>query len=97
MLNRLLALDAFLARDLVRPFQWIANAFVLLLTMVGLMVGLALMGQSVVIGLFVILLTVSLGGALFLGVRLAAESVIAIARMHERFVGGGPNDPIPPP
>lgn len=97
MLNRLLALDAFLARDLVRPFQWIANAFVLLLTMVGLMVGLAMMGQSFVIGLFVILLTVGLGGTLFLGVRLAAETVIAVARMHERFVGGGPNDPIPPP
>ena len=97
MLNRLLALDSFLARDLARPFQLVANAFVLLLTMVGLMVGLALMGQSVVIGLFVILLTLALGGALFLGVRLAAESAIAVARMHERFVGGGPNDPIPPP
>ena len=97
MLPRLLALDAFLVRDLVRPFHLVANAFVLLLTMVGLMVGLALMAQSFVIGLFVILLALTLGGAVFLGVRLAAESAIAIARMHERFVGGGPNDPIPPP
>ncbi len=97
ILPRLLVLDAFLAPELVRPFHLVANAFAVLLTMSGLMLGLALMAQSFLIGLFVTLLTLCLGGALVLGIRLAAESAIAVARMHERFVGGGPNDPIPPP
>jgi hypothetical protein len=97
MISKLLALDEFLTRDLVRPFYWIASAFTLVLTASGLLIAFATMVQSVVVGLLLLLVSLTLGGALFLGVRLAAESVIAVSRMHERFIGGNPGDPIPPP
>lgn len=96
MFPKLLVLDEFLSRDLVRPFHLAASVFALLFTAAGWMLGLALMIQSFLLGLFIVLLTTAFGGALFLGVRLAAESVIAVARMHERFIGGNPGDPIPP-
>jgi len=96
MFPKLLVLDEFLSRDLVRPFHLVASAFALLFAAAGCLIGVALMVQSFLIGLFVVLLSAALGGALFLGVRLAAEAVISIARMHERFIGGNPGDPIPP-
>jgi hypothetical protein len=96
MFPKLLALDEFLSRDLVRPFHLVASVFALLLAAAGCLIGFALMVQSFLLGLFVVLLSAALGGALFLGVRLAAEAVISIGRMHERFIGGRPGDPIPP-
>lgn len=96
MLSKLLTLDEFMARKLVRPFHLVASAFALLLTASGLMVGIAAMMQSFVVGLFLILSSASLVAALFLGARLLAETVIAVSRMHERFIGGKPGDPVPP-
>lgn len=96
MFAKLLTLDRFIARDLVRTFHLVASAFTLLLTASGVLIGIVTMVQSFPIGLFVVLLSAALGGALFLGIRLAAETVIAVARMHERFIGGNPGDPIPP-
>ena len=94
---KLLSLDVFLGREFVRPFHLAASALALMLTASGLLIGLALMAQSFVIGLFVALTMAALGVSLLLGARLLAEIYIATSRMHERFIGGEPRDPIPPP
>ena len=95
MLDRLLALDTFLAPRLVRPFYLIGAALALLWGLSGFLVGLVLLVQVPWAGLFVITFALISALLLFLGVRLFAEGLIATFRMHARFVGGGPRDPIP--
>ena len=95
MFARLLALDAFLAPRLLRPFYLIGTALALLWGLSGFLVGLVLLVQVPWAGLFVITFALTSAALLFLGVRLFTEGLIATLRMHARFVGGGPSDPIP--
>ncbi|MER2605713.1 MAG: DUF4282 domain-containing protein [Siculibacillus sp.] len=95
MYAKLLTLDVFTAPDLVRPFYIAGSVLALLLAGIGVLVGLAAMVQAPLVGLLVVILSGAIGAVLFLAVRLAAETVIAVFRMHARFVGGNPRDPIP--
>jgi len=95
MLDRLLALDTFLAPKLLRPFYLIGAALALLWGLSGFLVGLVLLVQVPWAGVFTITFAVLSAGLVFLGVRLFAEAMIATLRMHARFVGGEPKDPIP--
>lgn len=95
MFARLSTLDAFFAPRLVRPFYLIGGLVALLWGMVGLLLGLMLLLQMPWLGLLVMVFALATAVLLFLAVRLLAESVTAVFRMHGRFVGGGPNDPIP--
>lgn len=92
---KLTTLDEFLLPHLVRPFYLVGSAFALLLAGIGLLVGLAALATSPVIGLMTMVLTLTAAAALFLGVRLAAETMLAVHRVHQRFVGGHPRDPVP--
>ena len=95
MYARLMALDAFLAPKLLRPFDLIGCFSALLWGMVGFLLGLVLLVQVPWVGLLVIIFSLASASLLFLAVRLIAEGMIATLRMHARFVGGGPGDPIP--
>lgn len=95
MVSKFMVLDAFLAPRLLRPFYLIGLALALLWGLVGLMFGLALSVQMPLLGMLIIVFALVSALLLALAVRLVAESVIATLRMHARFVGGGPNDPIP--
>jgi len=95
MFAHLFALDAFLAPRLLRPFYLIGAALALLWGLSGFLVGLVLLVQVPWAGLFTITFSLLSAALLFLGVRLFAETTIATLRMHARFVGGGPRDPIP--
>ena len=95
MYAKLLDLDAFLAPRLLRPFYLISVALALLWGLSGFLVGLVLLIQVPWAGLFTITFSLTSAALLFLAVRLFAEGLIATLRMHARFVGGGPGDPIP--
>lgn len=95
MLDRFLALDAFLAPRLVRPFYLIGCGLALLWGMVGLLFGLILLVQVPWAGLLLVTFALMSSALGVLACRLAAEAMIAQLRMHARFVGGGPLDPIP--
>lgn len=93
--DRFLSLDEFITPDLMRPFYLLAIALAALTGLVGALGGLLTMLASPIGGLFTVLLSV--GGALvaILGIRMGFEAYIAIMRLHARFVGGHPADPIP--
>ncbi|WP_333824474.1 DUF4282 domain-containing protein [Pinisolibacter sp.] len=95
MFDQLLALDAFLAPRLIRPFYLIGAALALLWGLSGFLVGLVLLVQIPWAGVFTITFSLLSALLLFLGVRLFAEGLVATLRMHTRFVGGNPRDPIP--
>lgn len=95
MYAQLFALDAFLAPKLLRPFYLIGMALALLWGLSGFLVGLVLLLQVPWAGLLTIAFSLGSAALLFLGVRLLAEGLIATLRMHARFVGGSPGDPIP--
>jgi hypothetical protein len=95
LLSQLGSLDAFLVERLIRPFHVLGSALAVLVAVVGWLSGLAMLGQLPIAGLVVIAVTTLLAGLVFIGVRIVAEAVIAVFRMHARFVGGGPWDRIP--
>lgn len=95
MFAKLTALDAFLAPRLLRPFYLIGSLLALLWGLSGFFLGIVLLVQTPLLGLLAIVFALASGLLLFLTVRFVAEGMIAVLRMHARFVGGGPNDPIP--
>lgn len=95
MLSQLGSLDTFLVERLIRPFHILGSAFAVLLAVVGWLSGLAMLVQLPMVGLLVIAVTTLIAGLVFIGVRLVAETVIAVFRMHARFIGGGPWDKVP--
>lgn len=95
MFAKLSALDTFLAPSLIRPFYLLGSLLALLWGLVGFLFGLVALVQAPWLGLLVIVFGLGSAGLLFLAVRLIAEGMIAVLRIHARFVGGGPGDPIP--
>ena len=95
MFAQFAALDAFLAPRLVRPFYLLGLALALLWTLIGLFASLVLLVQLPLLGVLAMAFVLASAAFGILAVRIAAEAAIAVFRMHVRFVGGGPNDPIP--
>ena len=93
--DRFLTLDEFVTPDLLRPFYLVAIGLVALSGLFGALGGLFSMLVSPIGGLVAIIL--SLGGAAvgILGIRMGFEAFIALMRLHARFVGGHPRDPLP--
>jgi hypothetical protein len=94
-LDRFLTLDEFITPELLRPFYLVAIGVTALSGLAGALGGLFALLASPIVGLFTMLL--SIGGAIvgILGIRMAFEAFIALMRLHARFVGGHPSDPIP--
>lgn len=93
--DRFLTLDEFVTPDLLRPFYLAAIGLVALSGLVGALGGLFSMLVAPIGGLIAVLLSLA-GAALgILGIRMAFEAYIALMRLHARFVGGHPRDPIP--
>jgi hypothetical protein len=95
MFSQLAQIDEFLVDRLVRPFYYLGCVVSVLLALVGWLFGLLALSQSAIVGILTLVVMTCLAGLVFLGVRLAAESVIALFRIHKRFVGGGPKDAVP--
>ncbi|TBW34752.1 DUF4282 domain-containing protein [Siculibacillus lacustris] len=95
MLSKLTNLDDFLVDRLVRPFHLLGSAFAVLVALIGWLFGVAALLQSPLVGGLVLVTVTLLAALIFLGVRIAAETVIAVFRMHQRFIGGGPWDRVP--
>lgn len=93
--DRFLNLDEFVTPDLMRPFYLAAIGLVALSGLAGAIGGLVTMLHAPISGF--IGLVLSLGGAAvaILGIRMGFEAFIAVMRLHARFVGGHPRDPIP--
>lgn len=78
MLSAFSTLDTALGPRLVRPFYIAGSALALLLAGIGLLLGVATMSTSALLGLFVTALGGLLGVTVFLGVRLTAEAVTIV-------------------
>lgn len=78
MIAALSTLDTPVGPLLVRPFYIAGSALALLLAGIGLLLGVATMTWSVLLGLFVIGIGGLTGVTVFLGVRLTAEAVTIV-------------------
>lgn len=78
MIAALSTLDTPVGPLLVRPFYIAGSALALLLAGIGLLLGVATMTYSVLLGLFVTGIGVLTGVTVFLGVRLTAEAVTIV-------------------
>lgn len=89
MIAALSTLDTPVGPLLVRPFYIAGTASALLLAGIGLLLGVATMAYSVLLGLFVAGFGGLLGVTVFLGVRLLAEAVTIVfaQRAATRAVG----------
>ncbi len=84
MIAALLSLDKPLGSRLIRPFHLAGSMLSALLGLFGMLLGLAAMGQSTLLGLVVVLLGLLTGVSTFLAVRVVAEAATILFRAEER-------------
>ena len=84
MIAALLSLDKPLGSRLIRPFFLAGSTLSALLGLFGLMLGVAALSQSTLLGLIVVLLGLLTGITTFLAVRVVAEAATILFRAEER-------------
>jgi hypothetical protein len=95
MFSKFLSLDEFITPGLIKPFYLLGMALIALSALLGILGGLAALIVSPGLA-FTTILTTLIGSVLgFIGLRVTAELYLAVFRLHDRFVGGHPKDPIP--
>ncbi|MEJ1160770.1 DUF4282 domain-containing protein [Prosthecomicrobium sp. N25] len=89
MLSKFLTLDEFITPGLVRRLYPLGLALIALGALLDIMVSLVSLS---LIGLLWAIIRATMA---FIVLRVMAELYFAIFRLHDRFVGGHPKDPIP--